>query len=346
MKKLLTILLVLFSFEFLTAQSWFNCGTSIVADADGNHYNSIKIGSRCWLKENMRSTHYSNGMPAGIPTLKSGFQQLINVPGKLQVARYMSKEEPVTVEIYNLEGKSVYNSNIQGIVGNNLIEISTGPVGIFLVRIQCNEIESTIKAAGKDENGLYARLLQTPFLFKPETIVTDLNPRYIYDYENDPLNSEKYGKLYTSASALNCDYSMASKLEKVIQGICPEGWHVSNDSDWRQLEVTIGIDSNLVYSGPMFEFIGTVADKLKTPDTAYWFNAFGTDDFSFSARGSGGYWPSHGDGFTGLKDRSTWLTYSKVYGLMIQQITNFRTGIYRGFAYPVDAHSIRCVKNY
>ena len=36
-----------------------HCGT--VTDYDGNVYQTIYIGSQCWMKENLRTTHYSNG---------------------------------------------------------------------------------------------------------------------------------------------------------------------------------------------------------------------------------------------------------------------------------------------
>ena len=39
----------------------FECGTSTVKDYDGNEYNTVKIGNQCWTKENLRTTHYSNG---------------------------------------------------------------------------------------------------------------------------------------------------------------------------------------------------------------------------------------------------------------------------------------------
>lgn len=36
-----------------------DCGT--VTDIDGNIYGTVRIGSQCWLKENLRVTHYRNG---------------------------------------------------------------------------------------------------------------------------------------------------------------------------------------------------------------------------------------------------------------------------------------------
>lgn len=36
-------------------------GTHTVTDYDGNVYNTVQIGNQCWMKENMRATHYSDG---------------------------------------------------------------------------------------------------------------------------------------------------------------------------------------------------------------------------------------------------------------------------------------------
>lgn len=43
------------------------CGT--VTDYDGNTYHTVQIGSQCWMKENLRTTHYADG--TAIPTTSS-----------------------------------------------------------------------------------------------------------------------------------------------------------------------------------------------------------------------------------------------------------------------------------
>ena len=41
----------------------FTCGTSTVQDKDGNEYNTVLIGSQCWMKENLRTTTYADNTP-------------------------------------------------------------------------------------------------------------------------------------------------------------------------------------------------------------------------------------------------------------------------------------------
>ena len=44
----------------------FSCpGTPTVTDFDGNIYNTVQIGGQCWMRENLRTTHYADGTSAG-----------------------------------------------------------------------------------------------------------------------------------------------------------------------------------------------------------------------------------------------------------------------------------------
>ena len=45
------------------ANGGFRCGIYKVSDFDGNEYHTIQLGTQCWMKENLRTTHFSNGMP-------------------------------------------------------------------------------------------------------------------------------------------------------------------------------------------------------------------------------------------------------------------------------------------
>ncbi len=37
------------------------CGTYTITDYDGNTYNTVQIGSQCWMKQNLATTHYADG---------------------------------------------------------------------------------------------------------------------------------------------------------------------------------------------------------------------------------------------------------------------------------------------
>jgi uncharacterized protein (TIGR02145 family) len=71
-------------------------------------------------------------------------------------------------------------------------------------------------------------------------ITGDYATKYWFVYNNNPGNKDTYGLLYTWAAMMNGE-SGSDSNPSGIQGICPSGWHVPSDSEWKELEMFLGM---------------------------------------------------------------------------------------------------------
>ena len=56
-----------------------------------------------------------------------------------------------------------------------------------------------------------------------------------YCYNDDTGYQSTYGRLYT------WDVIMNGSVTEMAQGICPEGWHIPSDGEWKTLEMVLGM---------------------------------------------------------------------------------------------------------
>jgi uncharacterized protein (TIGR02145 family) len=97
-------------------------------------------------------------------------------------------------------------------------------------------------------------------------------------YEHSGKYCEKYGRLYTWATAVDkweseCDYQTCSLPSGNIQGMCPSGWHLPSKAEWEKLFWAVG--------GKM------TAGEMLMSSSECLYSKNGTDSFGFSALPAG-----------------------------------------------------------
>lgn len=154
-------------------------------------------------------------------------------------------------------------------------------------------------------------------------------------YDNDPSNCATYGRLYDWQTAI---------------GVCPTGWHLPSDDEWKILEGNA--DTRYGVGDPEWDHIGyrgyDAGKRLKSQTG--WYQNNGADAFGFSGL-AGGYrssqWPfphfrfddvgSHGHWWSATEDSSA-DAWSRSLGYDDDEAHRRNYNKERGF-------SVRCVRD-
>lgn len=167
-------------------------------------------------------------------------------------------------------------------------------------------------------------------------------PAYCW-YDSWGTIADSYGNLYTWPAAMHIN-SASDIRTGDVQGVCPDGWHLPSDNEWKQLEVFLGMDQAEI------DLEGWRGDdeggKLKYEGTELWTspNTGATNKKGFGAlpagyRDGAGYFRSIKTS-TRLWSSSCRGDYAWVRQLDYNssQINRFTTGVYEGLP-------VRCIRN-
>ncbi|MCF8303670.1 MAG: hypothetical protein K9I94_10390 [Bacteroidales bacterium] len=160
-----------------------------------------------------------------------------------------------------------------------------------------------------------------------------------YCYENNTDNCDTYGALY------QWDEMMKYTEENGIQGICPDGWHIPTDTEWKALEMRLGMTQA---QADQKEFRGDdEGGKLKEEGGDHWKvpNKGATNASGFTALGAGNRNTTK-DFTNQLKNAYFWT--STVYDNARAWHRNLyydNTGVYRFEYHRNNAFSVRCLKD-
>ncbi|MDD3945408.1 MAG: FISUMP domain-containing protein [Bacteroidales bacterium] len=97
---------------------------------------------------------------------------------------------------------------------------------------------------------------------------------YVYGYDGTDVNQAKATSNYTTYGVLyNWNAAMAGSTSSSanpsgVQGICPAGWHLPSDEEWKQLEMALGMSSD--QANEVGNRGTDEGGKMKEAGTAHW----------------------------------------------------------------------------
>lgn len=165
-----------------------------------------------------------------------------------------------------------------------------------------------------------------------------------YCYDNITANCDIYGGLY------QWNEMMQYTSDTTAQGICPEGWHIPTDYEWKVLEGTV--DSQYSVGDP--EWNGELwrgfdaGGNLKETGTIHWNspNTGATNEIGFTAL-PGGYLVSSTGSFYSDNVMGYFWASTEIddQGAWTRLFTWNEAGVYRCGNYKHAGNSVRCIKD-
>jgi uncharacterized protein (TIGR02145 family) len=161
-----------------------------------------------------------------------------------------------------------------------------------------------------------------------------------YCYNNEPDSCTKYGGLYQWKEM------MQYVTQQGTIGICPQGWHLPTDEEWKVLEGAV--DSKFGIGDPEWDVSGDrgvfAGANLKT--TSGWVNyGNGSDTFGFSAL-PGGYRNNSSNFYDVRGSGYWWLSTEHNAGSSLDRILDsFNSTAARSIYGKILGFSVRCIRD-
>lgn len=164
-------------------------------------------------------------------------------------------------------------------------------------------------------------------------------------YENVETHGYAYGALYSWPAATRA-FNGISTIEEGVQGICPDGWHLPSDDEWKELEMYLGMTRE---EADAIKWRGSdQGGRLKQEGIEHWKkpNSGASNEVGFNAL-PGGY--RHGSAeFKDISETARfWTSTQNGYGYVWYREVDFdRSDVYKDFSGVYRGHSVRCVKDH
>ncbi len=162
-----------------------------------------------------------------------------------------------------------------------------------------------------------------------------------YCYNNDAANCATYGGHY------QWDEMMQYTTIESTQGVCPTGWHLPSDNEWKTLEMQLGM-SQAQADGTGYR--GTNEGSKMSGNAALWKNGVLENDLEFNTSGflilPAGFRNTSGSSNSQSDDTYLWTSSESGTHAPYRYLFYNNTSVYRStFGTKNAGYSIRCVRD-
>ncbi len=235
----------------------------------------------------------------------------------------------------------------------DLIHLSLISVTFLLLATGCKKDDDSLKVTDIDGNVYNTLQIGSQVWFKENLKVTRLNdgtqiqyvtnnqtwtgmttPGYCWPDNDESAHKDIYGALYNY-------YAVATNK------LCPSGWHVPSDNEWKQLEMFAGMSQ--AEANIEGDHRGTdEGGKLKEKGTTHWAspNSGATNIYGFTALPGG--WRSGTTGVVGAPGYGGDLwssTEIDANGAYDRGFNYDRADISRNYELKTQGYGVRCIKD-
>lgn len=187
-----------------------------------------------------------------------------------------------------------------------------------------------------------------PAVSAPSTGSDSLRHYYVYNYHDSLVNAAKtsmsyklYGVLYNRPAAMNID-GKKSPASGNVQAVCPAGWHLPDDGEWKILEKSLGMSQQQADS-IYLRSSGEVGKQVKSSQN--WFGeGNGSNASGFTAL-PGGYRNTHGYFASGDNYALFWTASQSDTLCWYRSLYFSDNGVSRFTTMPGHGFSVRCLKD-
>jgi len=157
-----------------------------------------------------------------------------------------------------------------------------------------------------------------------------------YCYDDDVANCDTYGGLY------QWDEMMQYTTDTAVQGICPDGWHLPTDNEWKTMEMELGMSQSEANGAG---YRGTDEGEKMKSTSGWLYNGNGTNTSGFTALPGGVRY--FDGGFEEPGTNGDWWSSTMYDGLnsVTRDLEESSDQVGRYGEYKTNGFSVRCLKD-